>query len=86
MEKKEFTFGGVTETQFDEAVKTVCSYFNGIAAAPITPDIEPAIIMCGVQGLLLHFAQNAFREKLAAFKDVIEQRNAKEDSGEQASE
>ena len=86
MEKKEFTFNGVTEEQFSEAVKTVCSYFNGIAAAPSTPDIEPAILMCGVQGLILHFAENAFRDKLAAFKDVIEQRHAKENSGEQASE
>ena len=80
MEKKEFTFGGVTDTQFDEAVKTVCSYLNGIAAAPINEETEPAIILAGVQGLLLHFAEQAFHAKLKEFHDVLEKRNSKESS------
>ena len=69
-----FTFGGVTTEQFDEAIMTVCNYLNGIAATTITDEIHPAIIMCGLQGLMLHSAQRNFTKKLEEFHALLNDR------------
>lgn len=73
-----FTFGGVTAEQFDEAVMTVCNYLNGISAATITDEIHPAIIMCGFQGLIIDNAHRNFIKKLKEFRGILEERQ-KED-------
>ena len=79
MEKKvHFTFGGVTDAQFEEAIQTVIRYFNGIAAAPINPESEAALIMCGMHGMMLDMAQRNFAQKLKELRDFLEKRKQEE--------
>lgn len=69
--EKNFTFNGVSTKQFEEAINTVCDYFNGIAATPLTEDIHPALIMTGLQGMLLDAAHKHFVKKPVEFKDFL---------------
>ena len=69
-----FTFNGVSTKQFEEAINTVCDYFNGIAATPLTEDIHPALIMTGFQGMILDRAHKNYIRKLVEFKTFLEAR------------
>ena len=75
MEKEvKFSFGGVTNVQFEDAVQVVINFFNGISSAPITPEIELALVICGVHGMMLDMAHRNFIQKLKEFRDILEMR------------
>lgn len=83
MEKEvKFTFDGVTDVQFAEAVQVVINFFNGISSAPITPEIEVALLMCGMHGMMLDMAQRNFAQKLKEFRDVLEKRKQAENASQ----
>ena len=83
MEKEvKFTFGGVTDVQFEEAVQVVINFFNGISSTPITPEIELALVMCGMHRMMLDMAQRNFTQKLKEFRDILEKRKQTEDASQ----
>lgn len=69
--KTNFTFNGVSTQQFEEAINTVCDYFNGIAATPLTEDIYPALIMTGLLGIKLDMAHKNYVRKLNESKTLL---------------
>lgn len=83
MEKKvNFTFGGVTDVQFEEAIQVVIYFFNGISSAPITPENELAFVVCGLRGMMLDMAHRNFIQKLSEFGDVLEKRKQAENASQ----
>lgn len=83
MEKEvKFTFGGVTDVQFEEAVQVVINYFNGISSTPITPEIEFALVVCGVHGMMLNMAHGKFLLKIKEYRAVLEKREQAENASQ----
>lgn len=74
----EFTFGGVTNEQFEEACKTCISYFDGLAAAPFTEENETASLLCGMHGMMLNMAHERFIARLRKLRDNLERKLASE--------
>ena len=74
----EFTFGGVTNEQFEEACKTCISYFEGLAAAPFTEENEAASVLCGIHGIMLNMAHERFIARLKKLRDNLESKLAQE--------
>lgn len=72
-----FTFNGVTSDQFEAAINTVCAYFNGIAATPLTEEMHPTMILTGVQGMILDSAHRNFINKLREYGDSLQKEREK---------
>ena len=72
---KEFTFGGVASSQFEEAIQTARTFFYGIANAPLTKDNELAIVYTALHGMMLDKAHRAYIRKLEEFRQKLESDN-----------